>query len=77
MDDPLEDPLLLPLLLLPAPDVAGCLLPDASDFFSEPPVDLSDEEASAVFFSLDSDPPSLFVPLAPTLAFLSARLSVR
>ena len=58
-------------------DVAGCLPPDASDFFSEPPVDLSDEEASAVFFSLDSDPPSLFVPLAPTLAFLSARLSVR
>ena len=65
------------VLLLPAPDVAGCLPPDASDFFSEPPVDLSDEEASAVFFSLDSDPPSLFVPLAPTLAFLSARLSVR
>ena len=84
MNEPLEElfPLLLLLLLplwpllLPVPAVAGCLLPDVSDFFSALP-DVVSEEAPAGFFSADSDPPSVFVLLAATLAFWSARLSVR
>lgn len=81
----LPDRLLLPDPL-PVPAVAGCLLPALSDFlsdalsgdFSDPlSADFSDDvEASAAFFSPDSDPPSVFMPL-PTLALLSARLSLR
>lgn len=81
MDEPLLEPLplLFPdvLALVPLLAATGCLLPAESGFFSDFSDDFSDEpEESEPFFSAGSAPPSDLEPL-PTLALLSARLSVR